>query len=314
MVRYNSIIYVALIAVYAVVLWPTLVSADVGVGLKAYWNLDEEAAGGGCTGVVREDATSTNDLTDNNTTCSGTGIVDNAADFELSNVEYLSITDAAQSGLDITSQLTINAWIKLESNFTASTWGIACKMGSYPANRSYCFGISESSGYKFQAYIGDGSTQESDQVAWTPSLSTWYMVTMVADTVNGKLRFYVNGSLQGTEQTLSRTSIVNGNGIFALGSTAYSATGEYDGLIDEVGVWDRVLTADEITALYNAGESWPYPFTVEPEGEPMATTSITIGEIYSVFTLGAFGTIFIIAFLMTIFLNIGKATMNLVKP
>jgi len=302
----------ALIALYAVVFLPIPVFADVGPGLMGYWKLDEAASG--CTGYVREDATSTNDLTDNNTTCSNSGIIEKGADFELGNVEWLSITDAAQTGLDITGDITINAWVKLEAEVGAgSSYGIACKMGSYPANRSYCFLLSESAGEKLGSYIGDGSTQEYDSVAWSRDSGVWYMLTMTADPGN-QVCYYVNGVLQGACQTLTVSSIVNGNGVFGIGSTAYSGTGEFDGVIDEVGVWNRVLTTDEITDLYNSGSAWAYPFTVESPDDGMATTSITIGEIYSVFTLGSFGTIFFIAFIMTIFLNIGKATMNLVRP
>ncbi len=32
----------------------------------------------------------------------------------------------------------------------------------------------------------------------------------------------------------------------------------WDGLIDEIGIWDRALTDDEISDLYNDGEGLPY--------------------------------------------------------
>lgn len=38
-----------------------------------------------------------------------------AADFESSNYEYLSISDATQNGLDITGSLTLVGWMNLES-------------------------------------------------------------------------------------------------------------------------------------------------------------------------------------------------------
>jgi hypothetical protein len=34
----------------------------------------------------------------------------------------------------------------------------------------------------------------------------------------------------------------------------------FDGLIDEIGLWRRVLTADERTQLYNGGNGLTYPF------------------------------------------------------
>jgi len=39
------------------------------------------------------------------------------------------------------------------------------------------------------------------------------------------------------------------------------ATTEWDGVIDELGIWDRVLSASEVTELYNSGSGFQYPFT-----------------------------------------------------
>jgi len=38
-----------------------------------------------------------------------------------------------------------------------------------------------------------------------------------------------------------------------------SATQYTNGIIDEVGIWDRVLTSTEITELYNSGVGKQYP-------------------------------------------------------
>lgn len=35
----------------------------------------------------------------------------------------------------------------------------------------------------------------------------------------------------------------------------------YNGSLDEIGIWNRILTADEITELYNSGSGKTYPFT-----------------------------------------------------
>lgn len=40
-----------------------------------------------------------------------------------------------------------------------------------------------------------------------------------------------------------------------------SGGNQYDGKMDEIGVWSRVLTAGEITELYNGGAGITYPFT-----------------------------------------------------
>ena len=77
--------------------------------IQGLWKLNEES------GTRYDETTNDNDLTDNATVLYGTGKIGNAADFELATSEYLSITDAAQTGLDITGEITIACWIKPES-------------------------------------------------------------------------------------------------------------------------------------------------------------------------------------------------------
>ncbi len=45
---------------------------------------------------------------------------------------------------------------------------------------------------------------------------------------------------------------------FILGATDLASNNTLDGLIDEVAIWARVLTADERTWLYNAGNARAY--------------------------------------------------------
>ena len=48
---------------------------------------------------------------------------------------------------------------------------------------------------------------------------------------------------------------------FSLGKNLHTNTAGFAGTIDEVGVWGRVLSASEVTALYNSGAGVAYPFT-----------------------------------------------------
>src|SRR3989339_620227 len=77
-------------------------------GLVSYWTLDEASG-------TRIDVKGNNDLRDNNTVSSTTGLQGIAADFEGSNMETFSVSDAAQNGLDITGDLSFSMWIKPES-------------------------------------------------------------------------------------------------------------------------------------------------------------------------------------------------------
>jgi len=64
---------------------------------------------------------------------------------------------------------------------------------------------------------------------------------------------------------------------FQIGSIENSSY--WSGLIDEIGIWSRVLTADEITALYNEGTGITYPFGTEEEETATTTTSTSTNAI-----------------------------------
>jgi hypothetical protein len=88
-------------------------------GIVSYWPLDE-------TSGTRADSLGTNHLSNNNGVGSAPGVVGNAGDFERDNSSFLSIANAAQSGLDIPGALTVLGWVKPESTGTIQSLA-ACR-------------------------------------------------------------------------------------------------------------------------------------------------------------------------------------------
>lgn len=216
-------------------------------GLVAYWRL-EEASG------TRADATGRgNNLTDNNTVLSATGIFGNAADFELDNSESLSIADNTDlSTGDVT--FTIPAWVNMESLPAAAM--IASKAndaGAISAKEYWLY--FDSSRFRFRIFGSAANTAVADTFG-APSTATWYHVVgwhdADADTINIQIN---NGDV---DSVATSTTPNDAGTAFAIGATA-AAEFPFDGLIDEVGFWKRLLTAQEKTRLYNAGvgRSWP---------------------------------------------------------
>lgn len=235
--------------------------------LVSYWDL-EEASG------TRYDLHGSNNLTDNNTVTSATGKVGNAADFEASNSEYLSITDASQSGLDITGDLSFSAWIKLESLTTGAVHTI-CAKDNGAAERSYLFSVWDSGTNNWNLMLwswDSGSGGEIFNVTWSPSTATWYHVVMTYDVSASKAEFFVNGSSIGSE-TLTNTDIYSGSGPFSIGGRGDGAY-LFDGVIDEVGIWSKVLTSTEITDLYNSGNGLPYYDPTDVKNDTTLSTSL----------------------------------------
>lgn len=94
----------------------------------------------------------------------------------------------------------------------------------------------------------------------TLSTSTWYHFTATYDGSKSSsgLKVYVNSSLN-TQNVFSDnlTGSISNTRNFKLGARDNGQF--FDGLVDEVGVWNRELTASEVTELYNSGAAKQYP-------------------------------------------------------
>src|SRR3990167_10532803 len=219
--------------------------------LISYWKLDE--ASGNAT-----DSHGSNNLTDNNTVARVAAKINNGGDFEATASENFSIADGSQSGLDLSTDFSISAWIKMESSTTEM--GVVGKWDLGVNQRSWLLTILADN--KPQLYFSDdgiGNSGFKSDTALTDGVMAHVVVTV--DISVPSATFYINGSaVADTATSTTDTSIHNGTAPFALGSfySSGSATGFYDGVLDEVGVWGRILTSDEVTELYNSGNGLPY--------------------------------------------------------
>ena len=80
---------------------------------------------------------------------------------------------------------------------------------------------------------------------------------------------------EGTPVTIAWTSGGrDSTGAFYIGNSADTFSA-FDGVIDEVGLWSKVLSATEITDLYNSGAGFAYPF--DPVSTAVASHPIARG-------------------------------------
>jgi hypothetical protein len=86
--------------------------------------------------------------------------------------------------------------------------------------------------------------------------NTWVMVTFTWNSSTTTAKIYLNGTLSGTGNIPFNTGVTNG---MFWGS--YNDTTEFwAGNMDEIGLWNRDLSDDEIRQLYNSGFGFSYPF------------------------------------------------------
>lgn len=256
--KYLSI-FLAIVLVFATVGF-TYAATDVkndpnlSTSLSSYYELEE-------TSGDRVDSHGANDLTDTNTVTSGTGKQGTAAQFTAANSELL--IDSTTSGLPSgSSDFSMAAWVNFDS-LSANRTIIA--IGTESATQLAALTWKTGNQLGYQGYSNDV------QVSWTPSTGTWYHVAV---TVTGQtVKFYVDGSQQGTTQTLPSAPNI-GTSFIKLGSIL--STNYMDGRIDEAAVWSKVLTATEVSDLYNSGNGIPYELVATDGGTKVFSGNITL--------------------------------------
>ena len=168
-------------------------------------------------------------------------------DLELSSSQYASITDGSQTGLDITGDITIEAWIKPES--ITGTQMVASKLLSAGDQRGWYFST-ENTGFLRFAYFGSGTNTPvsySDTAAGSVVTDEWQHVAVTVDVSTATFTFYVNGEAVGdTVGDTSATSIFNSSADFAIGCSDNGIANYFDGDIGLVRVWDDIRTQSEI--------------------------------------------------------------------
>jgi hypothetical protein len=213
--------------------------------LIAFWEL-EEASG------TRNDSHGSNHLTDNNTVAQGTGKVGNCADFESSNSESLSRadnTDLSTGDIDF----TVVAWVKQETQIAAQA--IMAKRSSL-TNREYSLEALADGTPRFVVFNSSGT--QISVVQWGSILSVGSFQFVVAwhDATANTINIQVDN---GTPVSAADGgTIADTTSIFRIGAVNDTPAVFFDGLIDQVGFWKRVLTSDELTELYNAGAGLSY--------------------------------------------------------
>ena len=216
--------------------------------LVAYYKLDEASG-------AADDAIGSADLTDNNTVGATTGKVNGARNYVRANSETHS---SAAAVFDLTGTFTIVAWIRLttKTNFM----NILSKWLNAGNQRSFLFTYDPTPDRFIWNVSNDGTAVVNVTATsfGSPSTATFYFVVLkhVAGSV---ISIQVNNGTVNT--TAHTTGVFDSTANFRLGGND-NLLNFFDGDIDEVGVWTRSLSADELTYLYNAGTGRTAPFTV----------------------------------------------------
>ncbi len=172
-----------------------------------------------------------------------------SATFVLASAQDLSITDAAQVGLDLTGNYTIEMQVKITSApGNGVVYPLIDKHQGAGDNRSYYVSYAGTAATpEFQVGINtNGTTQSTGSLTYDLGTATWKHVAFVYTAAAGTIDVYIDGVSQGQMAGLG-TSIYNSAAPFTIGGTA-PAAGGLNGQLDEIRIWSATRTAAQILA------------------------------------------------------------------
>jgi hypothetical protein len=172
-------------------------------------------------------------------------------DVERSSSQFASRADASLVGLDITGSLTIEAWIKLESLPGAGEYyGIVSKMddintGANNSKSQWGLWYDNDSARRLQFFLRESGANNS--VVHTVTLNTgqWYHVACTFRS-STHMKLFLDGVEVASSTTSIPASSVNTAQPFVVGGM--DGGSYFDGLIDEVRVWNTFKDATAIAA------------------------------------------------------------------
>ena len=164
--------------------------------------------------------------------------------------DYLEIGN----GIDFNAKdFSVSAWYKTtDAGFriiqTRNT-------GSFGAKAGWQIGTSNGTSWTNTAIENTSGDKINFSGSTTTNLNDgeWHHIVMTWDTSLGKGHLYVDGLLLDTKTNASMiNSNVNSTDSLIVGG-ANSGSQMFDGEISQSGIWHSVLTADEVSSLYNHG-------------------------------------------------------------
>jgi hypothetical protein len=215
--------------------------------LLAYWKLDDtswsDSSGNGHT------------LTDNNGVTTITGKISGAADLT-GGGKYLSY-----SNFPNTDDISVSFWMKWDGTFPNYELAIPINRWSgntAPAGREWLFIITQNNNH-INFGINDASTTN---VSYPIVADVWYFICGTYDSATGTKTLTVNNGIATVTDTPAPIFSASSPDLIIGRYTDLSPSYDFSGVIDEVGIWSRVLTQNEITSIYNGGIGNTYLFSL----------------------------------------------------
>jgi hypothetical protein len=300
------------LAIYASLTLLQAQPADIREGLVSYWPLDSTPDGSTTPDV----ASNGNHLNLVNMTSANfvAGVRGNAASFDgASQLLYYTYTAGADNGLPVYNAryYTVAMWVRdskyatgtnqlsravfAEASSTANNPLFALRTDTTAANRTNLLAAILRNDNNNTFFGGTASFADPGKSTLMPFDGAWHHIAWVDN--NGTARLYVDGQLdphvfKNTRVSEPEQVAVASRGLtldtLAIGAIQQAGVSNYfNGLIDDVAVWERALTQAEIDEVRTNGIATPIAAAAPSvTNSPAGDTNLLVGQSFALQALG----------------------------
>src|SRR3989339_781410 len=235
------------------------------VGIISYWKLDETS------GSVYSDYIGTNNATSTSIPTPVAGRVNGAQQF---NGTSNRITAPGMPAYDFTTNtsFTFEAWIKHITGFYTGEEIIVERKSS-----SGALAINLKFNSTAVSFSARNTASEIYDVTGTTNLydNNWHHVVGVRDANTNQLKIYVDGVLENTVSATYTAGFASPTTEINIGWRSSTSAGFFDGIIDEVAIYDAALVAVSISQHYSNGlQNQGYCNEIQPINVPTNLSAV----------------------------------------
>ena len=214
--------------------------ATSGASLYFHFNTNE-------SGIVTDQSGIGNNGSVSGAVWTSSGYILGAYNFNGTN-QYIAVP--ASSSLNLTTSITISAWVKFNGEGTGNQFFLAKHLSSWIQYGLMRFANSSGNPHKFGAALSWTSDNHQDFVSdYVLSDNSWYFLAMTFSKASSNVCLYVNGSLN---KAITKSTAIYGDTVGNLELGREHKWSEYaNAVVDDVRIFNRSLSGGEIMAIYN---------------------------------------------------------------
>jgi len=226
---------------------PSISNADITTGLVGYWNFDEGS------GTVASDSSGNNN---NANLVNGplwiAGKIGNAVSFDGTNdkvdVKNISIWDLANTNH------SFSLWFKASVDSSGTDFLIDRFTGGNPG-AGYLISLNQKGSINLSERADGGKSLSITDYTKNYKDDMWHHTVVIVDVSSKTGTLYVDGVNKGTD--IYTGNLINQNEALTFGNDSSGSTYIFSGLIDDVRIYNRLLSTTDILELYNFTQNNP---------------------------------------------------------